>query len=374
MKFYYDESNNIRVLRIKSNGFNTDAHESPSPCFLLAGVALPDSGIAVDESQVQLLNKKINLPANSDEMKFKNVATGTFLDNLKSAKLRNLLTWIKDSDYLIHYSNLNMEYWAVLDIIDDLCDYADSNRALNYAPAGGRYNYTQYHKDALYLLLKIRKAPFIAALRSCDYPNVKGKKVTKLIKELKKICKLATSPAARMKFKLSSEDNLKLKSLQKLFELCSKASELELVYEENEGVLIDGLEVFYRYRLEQYPTSSHIYDNEFKIEEHFNFLKDHDPVLSGGDYQFVNSKDYYEVQLSDVISGLFKNYFTFINDVCADEISSIKGNLNPLQKQNLELIKELILQTDRVDQQMLYYVSSASEHIKHADFMFNKKI
>lgn len=44
MKFFYDESNNIRTLKIRENGFNTDAHDNPSPCFLLAGIALPDNG------------------------------------------------------------------------------------------------------------------------------------------------------------------------------------------------------------------------------------------------------------------------------------------------------------------------------------------
>lgn len=374
MKFYYDESNNIRVLRIKNTGFNTDAHENPSPCFLLAGVALPDSGVVMDESQAEFLNKKINLPKNSDEMKFKNIASGGFLDNLKSEKLKSVLTWIKDSDYLIHYSNLNMEYWAVLDIIDDLCDYADSIGALNYAPAGGRYNYTQYHKDALYLLLKVRKTSFIAALRDCDYPNVTGRKVTKLIKEFKKLCKQVASPAARIRLKLSKEDNLKLKSLYELFDVCSNAYKLELVYDKNTGVLIDGLQVFYRYRLEQYPGSIHIYDNEFKIEEHFKSMKNYDPVLSAANYHFVDSKDYYEIQISDVISGLFKNYFTFINDICVDEIIGIKDSMNSLQKQNFELIKELILKTDQVDHKMLHYVSSVSELIKHTEFMFSKKI
>ncbi|MEZ9256809.1 DUF3800 domain-containing protein [Vibrio splendidus] len=373
MKFFYDESNNIRVLRIKGSGFNTDAHDNPSPCFLLAGVALPNSGVKITEDEIQTLNKKINLPANSDEMKFKNVANGTFIDNLKSAKLRNLLNWLNESDYLIHYSNLNMEHWSVLDIIDDLCDYADSKGALNYEPAGGRHNYAAYHKDALYLLLKTKKNAFITALRKSDYPNVTDKEVKKLLKELKKLCKTVTSPAMRMALKLTSEENSQLKSLQKLIEICSKATQLELVYEDNDGVLIDGLEFFYRYRLEQFPTATHIFDNEYKIEEHFDSIKEVDSVLNNGNYNFVDSKEHYEVQLSDVISGLFKNYFTFINEVKLDDFTNIKKSLNPLQKQNMDLMRELIMKTDRVSKPMLHYVSSLSEGIKHTDFMFDIK-
>lgn len=371
MKFFYDESNNIRVLRIKGDGFNTDSHDNPSPCFLLAGIALPSSGKNITEEEIKLLNKKINLPANSEEMKFKNVASGQFLDNLKSTKLRSLLTWINDSDYLIHYNNLNMEHWAILDIIDDLCDYADSIGALNYAPAGGRHNYSAYHKDALYLLLKIKRVPFISALRKSGYPNVKGKEVIKFLKELKKICKTVTSPSVRMALRITDREHWQIKSLQELIEICAKTTELELVYEEKDGVLIDGLEVCYRYRLEQFPQSIHIFDNEYKIEEHFNYIKGFDPVIDGSDYSFVNSKEHYEVQLSDVISGLFKNYFTFINDIRLEEIESIKASLNPIQLGNLELIKNLIIKTDRVSKPMLHYVSSLSENVKHSNFMFD---
>ncbi|WP_125721979.1 DUF3800 domain-containing protein [Pseudoalteromonas rubra] len=374
MKFYYDESNNIRVLKIKNNGFNTDAHDAPSPCFVLAGIALPENGKPITEDEIAVLNKKINLPKNSDEMKFKNIASGSFLDNLKSGKLRNLLDWINKSDYLIHYNNLNMEYWSVLDIIDDLCEHADTIGALNYEPAWGKHNFTTYHKDAIYLLLKIEKRSFITALCKNDYPNVTGKKVKKLLKDLKILCKKVTSPAYRLKRKSSSEEQSKLKSLQKLLELCAGAPNLELVYEQDEGVLIDGLQVVYRYRLEQYPNETHIFDNEYKIEEHFDYIKHLDPVLQSDNYSFVDSKEHYEVQISDVMSGLFKNYFTFINEVRLESIDEIKNALNPLQLQNVELIKSLILKTDKVSKPMLHYIWSASEQVKHDDFMFGRKI
>lgn len=373
MKFFYDESNNIRVLKIKGDGFNTDSHENPSPCFILAGIALPSNGKVITVEEIKHLNKKINLPPNSEEVKFKNVANGNFLDNLKSAKLRTLLTWIKDSDYLIHYNNLNMEHWAILDIIDDLCDYADSIGALNYAPAGGRHNYSAYHKDALYLLLKIKRCPFITSLRKSGYPNIKGRNVTKFLKDLKQICKTVTSPSVRMALRITDREYLQIKSLQKLIEICAKTTELELVYEKKDGILIDGLEVFYRYRLEQFPKCTHIFDNEYKIEEHFNYIKGSDPVIDGSDYRFVNSKEHYEVQLSDVISGLFKNYFTFINDTKVEEIGSIKSSLNPIQRENLEIIRNLIIKTDQVNKPMLHYVSSLSENVKHANFMFDIK-
>ncbi|WP_045404520.1 DUF3800 domain-containing protein [Vibrio jasicida] len=370
MKFYYDESNNIRTLKIKGNSFNTDAHDSPSPCFLLAGIALPDDGTKITDTQIAEINKKINLPPTSDEVKFKNVANGVFLDNLKSTKLKSLLEWLKDSDYLIHYSNLNMEYWSILDIIDDLCDYADSINALNYAPAGGRHSFSAYHKDALYLLLKTKKSTFISSLNKTGYPKIQGKNVTKLLKELRKLCKDVTAPSMRIRLKLTVEESSQLKSLQKLIELCGNATDLELVYEDNKGILIDGLETFYRYRLEQFPNDTHIFDNEYQIEEHFNYIKDIDTILKGSNYTFVNSKEHYEVQISDVISGLFKNYFTFINKIKIEEIDNIKLGLNPLQLKNMELIKELILKTDRSCQQMLFYTCSNSEAFKHSKFMF----
>ncbi|PTB32036.1 hypothetical protein DAT36_14065, partial [Photobacterium phosphoreum] len=72
-----------------------------------------------------------------------------------------------------------------------------------------------------------------------------------------------------------------------------------------------------------------------------------------------------------VISGLFKNYFTFINDVEFEMIEYVKVILDKNQLNNLEIIKRLILKTDLVNKEMLYYTWSLSEGRNHNKFMFD---
>ncbi|HBO2942907.1 TPA: hypothetical protein L4R51_006185 [Pseudomonas aeruginosa] len=132
--FYYDESNNIRSLYLANGRFNTDSHQNPSPCFVLAGIAHKGDQA---KSNCEELITSLCLPPTAKELKFKQVAKGGFLDNLKSAKVTQILKWLVDSDYYLHYMNLNMEYWSLVDIIDDCCDHTDRHGMLNYAPAGG---------------------------------------------------------------------------------------------------------------------------------------------------------------------------------------------------------------------------------------------
>ncbi|PTB30921.1 DUF3800 domain-containing protein, partial [Photobacterium phosphoreum] len=238
MKFFYDESNNVRVLRLKGGVFNTDKHANPSPYFVLAGVALPNKGNNITSSEIEDLNKIINLPENVEEMKYKYIAKGSFLDNLKSTKLTKILEWIYNSDYLIHYSNVNMEYWSILDIIDDLCDHIDSYCGLDYSRCGGEKIYKDYHKDALYCLLKMEKGNFLKILTNNCYPNIKGNRVYKLIKELNKLTKKISSPSYRVKKSLTKDEVLKIKSLQKLFEMCITADSMELVYDTKDNICL----------------------------------------------------------------------------------------------------------------------------------------
>jgi hypothetical protein len=116
--FYYDETNNIRKLRLDAQGLNV----AEPAIFVLGGV--------VHRGPPRLLNIKplrdaMGIQQSANEIKLKNVAKGEFLDLLKSDRLTAFLKWVSDSDLMIHYHALDPLYWSVVDIIDSILCWLD---------------------------------------------------------------------------------------------------------------------------------------------------------------------------------------------------------------------------------------------------------
>lgn len=367
--FYYDESNNIRSLYLTRGKFNTDSHENPSPCFVLAGIAHNNKRA---ESNCEELIASLRLPPTAKELKFKQVAKGSFLDNLKSAKVAKIISWIIDSNYYLHYMNLNMEYWSLVDIIDDCCTHADRHGMLNYAPAGGRRLYMDYHKDAVYYIMNKYRSDFLGVLTKYRYPNVVPKNAAAFIKQLNRVINKNRQVSARLGGKVSKVDLSRTNSLFKLFEMCKNIESLEMVYESEPFKLIDGLSIFYRHCIELFSSSCHVFDNEYEIEKSFQEIASLDNLLSSSNFKFVDSKQYPAIQVSDVLSGLLKNYFTFIAKTSVPELVEAKNALTEKQRQCLKLLQRLIEKSDTEQPDFLYYVMSQIEHHKHAVFLFDK--
>lgn len=367
--FFYDESNNIRKLFLKGKRFNTDSHSNPSPCFVLAGIVHEGD---VAESDIKELLNALKLPPSAKELKFKQVAKGGFLDNLKSQKLVTILEWLLKSDYYIHYDNINIEYWSLVDIIDDCCEHVDKYGGLNYSPAGGKRMYLDYHKDALYELMKMDKSNFLSLLSKYTYPKVEPKDAASFNKGLNKLAKKYSKPEARARKFVDKRTSFSLLSLSKLFDMCRNIEEYFFVYDHKVGSLIDGFSIFYNQRIKLFNGSKHVLDNEFEIQKCFEKYEGYDKELSSINYEFVDSNSYLEVQVSDVLCGLFKNYFTFINNLKLSDLDKVKSSLTSHQKHCLQLISDLISKSDIKNKEFLFYVMSMGEHEKHRQFMFGE--
>lgn len=367
--FFYDESNNIRKLFLKGRSFNTDSHSNPSPCFVLAGI-LHEGNAA--ESDINELVDALKLPPTAKELKFKQVAKGGFLDNLKSAKLVVLLEWLLKSDYYIHYDNINMEYWSLVDIIDDCCEHVDKYGGLDYSSARGKRPYLDYHKDALYELMKMDKSNFLSLLSKYDYPKIEPKYASAFNKGLNKLAKKYSRPEARARKIVDKRTSFSLLSLSKLFDMCRKIEKYFFVYDHKVGSLIDGFSMFYNQRLKLFDSSRHVLDNEFEIQKCFEQYEKLDKEFEDLNYEFVDSNSFLEVQVSDVLCGLFKNYFTFINDLKISDLDEVKSTLTSSQRNCLHLIAGLISKSDQKNKEFLFYVMSMGEHEKHKQFMFGE--
>lgn len=107
--FYYDETNNFGKVYITQEEFNVSIDSN----FVLGGIIDNEELIEFEE-----FRKSLKLQANVNELKFKNIATGSFTDCLKSWKLKMYLEFIKDSEFDVHFSSLNILYFGIVDIVD----------------------------------------------------------------------------------------------------------------------------------------------------------------------------------------------------------------------------------------------------------------
>src|SRR5690606_554441 len=96
--FYYDETNKIKKSLANEEDFNVPFSSN----FVLGG-------IVCDKPAPDLtpLFNGLKLQKTTNELKFKHIAKGEFLDCLKSDKLNYFLQFIFDSDLYIHYSTVN---------------------------------------------------------------------------------------------------------------------------------------------------------------------------------------------------------------------------------------------------------------------------
>jgi hypothetical protein len=106
--FYYDETNNIKKFYVRENDFNNTFTTN----FILGG--LVHLGQAPD---VQPLIDSFKQQKTAKEVKFKHIASGDFLECLKSEKLKLFLQFVKDYNLYVHYSSLNILYWSIVDIV-----------------------------------------------------------------------------------------------------------------------------------------------------------------------------------------------------------------------------------------------------------------
>lgn len=389
--FYYDESNNVRKLALsdKIDGYNIEHDEDKysSFNFVLGGVAhLNDLSTA----DFDALKKSIMLQPTANEIKRDHVATGDFIFMLNSRKLKGLFEWLLQSDLYVQYFNLNMEYWAYLDIIEDCVEFCLEKNLLSFNSMEHHRHYQDVHKDELYKVVSSNREKFIRFLKSYDYPYFTGKEKS-FLKELHDIVldhynTLLYKPLA------AQDEKLHMNSLRELLEMCIKSEMDDFTLttdfrfeakeekpkssedgdqdDSSDNYLVDAFAVFYRYRGMAFPNSKHIFDVEEVVKESFESSLPHDGELKKLDYQFNVSHDNLFIQVSDVVAGVFQKYFAYLNANRIEDIKNVRDNLNPIQKANLKLFRELINKSDSENKQLLFYVMSMLEHEKHYQFTF----
>ena len=340
--FYYDETNNIRKFYLKENSFNSASELN----FVLGGVL--HEGENSNSDITQLLDK-LFIQKSAKEIKLKHIAKGEFLDCIKSVKLKHFLSWLLESDLYVHITSLNIFYYSLVDIVDSAIINYEAYQNLD------RY-YIDMIKNNLYQVAKLEEESLINLLYKYQYPNIKKESVKQFIIEFTELL----SP-----YEEDMQFHVGIVSLRQLLMKSISTQELSFIMNEEDFILLDDFKDFYMSKIYLFKNSEHIFDREDEIEEEIaKYEIIHDNVILQS-YSFVNSHDYKLIQISDIFIGLFGKFTKFINTNTLIELGDIISQLEPLQRENLQLIHKIIDKSASKNQAFLHSIDSNEERTKY---------
>ena len=347
--FYYDETNNIKKFYIRENDFNYTF----STNFILGGLVHfgqtpPDVQPIIDSFKQQQTAK---------EVKFKHIASGNFLDCLKSEKLKLFLQFIKDSDLYVHYSSLNILYWSIVDIVDSAIVNSESAQQLGL-------QFVNWLKNDLYKLCKLEIDSVIQLFYKFEYPNIKSESVLPFIEELTFLFDGYID---------MPEYHLGLESLRQLLKEAKKKGSLPFIMDEDDYILIKDLSQFYLKPIYLSKNSTHIFDNEDSISEILKNYKILDGKNEITNFTFVNSQTNKLIQLSDVFVGIMGKLTNYLNTSSIEKIDADLKSLSEIQQINIDLLLDVIDKSNNSNVGFLCNIDSCEEMSKMARIYDNRK-
>ena len=338
--FYYDETNNIRKLRLKKNGtFNIQINEV-NKNFVLGGICYEENKNLFD---IQQLKNSLNLQKSNSEIKFKHIAKGTFIECLNSKKLNIFLEWLLNNNLYIHYSSIDILYWSLVDIIDSSVQY--------YCQF--RYEDLNYFKMLFYEIAKVDLEKFLKILAKYNYPNIIEKKRNKFLSELMVYIDRNKSSVIK---DIDAANNY---SILILLDILKNAKNKELTFiEKNTDLeLIDEFAYFYQMPLGLFNLSNHIFDEEKQIIDYFNKFEFYDNEKKLQNCTFQKSHENDLIQISDVVVGILGKYMTYINELKFIDIPNIKSKLNNFQQDTLTKLFKLLLKSELKNKAFVHHIA-----------------
>lgn len=344
--FFYDETNNIRKFWIRDDGFN----EQPKN-FVLGGIVHKKSEplTGIDE-----LVRSLHIQKSAKEIKFNQLATGSYLGVLNSKKIRTLLEWLIAKGVFIHYANFNILYWSLVDIVDSFWDDPELRQ---YMP------YVLHVKGELFNLANTDLERLVPILKKYRFPNVQRNASSAFMTEFSGLLESVSKKPQ------SDISELVIYMVRKAANL----PELPFIVDNEDDVLISNFDSQFLRPLYIYPTSSHTFDNETEVQE----ALDNTQVEYKGrfvEYSFVDSRDCIETQLSDGICGLLGSHFNFLEEHSVEELIEIKKNLNLAQSQTLSLLSKLIDISDAQSNGFIHRISPMDSDYKNDYFLHDRPL
>lgn len=338
--FYYDETNNIRKFYIKEQDFNA----SFDLTFVLGGIVCDNKA----NEHVDILFEGLNLQKSAKEVKFKHLASGDFVDCMKSRKLRVYLSNLLKSNFYIHLSTVNIFYYSIVDIVDSAIANSEISQQLGLG-------FSMHLKNDLYRLAKLEKESVIDLFYMFGYPNVKPEDVREFIEALYFLFE---------DYQDIPDFHLGLTSLRQILRDSEEVNDLPFLGGLEDHILLKDFSEFYLRPLYTFKNSNHIFDNEESIKMRLSefTLKDGKKIYDS--YSFVDSKNDKHLQASDIIVGLFGKFHGFLNTSSFGLIQEWLFRMDEDQIHTLAIIMKLIDKSHNRNIALLHSIASIEERQK----------
>lgn len=323
MTFYYDESGNCRKFSLTGTGFNnTDALKGD---FVLAGVA--HEGVSFD-IDVPALYSALDYKEGQKELKFKHLYHNSedFLSFIGSKRATEFLSWLNQSGLYIHYSALNNLYYSLVDIVDSLWETQPQCIMYMQEIKGALYDFVIDHQDEV-----------IDILNRHTYPDVKNASA---------FCDELCSLIWQYNDDSEYDPGFFLELFRQMMKTAGKLDQMIFVQDNEPFLLIKEYYLFYLERCEIFSKSKHIFDEEQTVQRQLSKIELYEDGILINNWQFVKSHENIYVQISDLVAGLLRKLFTFLDEKTAAEIISIALRLNDKQVDNFTKLWMLISKSD----------------------------
>lgn len=337
--FFYDETNNIAKLRLKSGRLNV----SDPQCFALGGV------VTVHQPSIPNLSfflSLLNLQPSVPELKREYLGKGEFLGVLDGERTHIFLEWLASQSYFLHYQIVDPLYWGMVDIIDSVVDDMQITAQVIVLSRGAK---ADLHRVFQHDLPETERV-----FTRFEYPNIKSKNLRHFFQALMKMVRASKALPI-----------MNQKMLEGLLEIGSNKTDMPFLGGEEEATLLDSFDKFYAERIMLFENGTHIFDIETRIQGRIAGEAYQRMIGPQTSYTFADSKSDMGVQVSDLIIGIIGKYFSFLNAIESDNLLPTLVGLSQRQLDNLNSLKTLIDRSDAESNAFFHHVISAYLSEKH---------
>ena len=319
MSFFYDESGNCRKFLLTPNGVNSE--DSLKGDFVLAGVAFDGKKKEID---ITGLHSALEYRSGQKELKFRHLYNHSkdFLSFMKSTRATDFLHWLKDSDLYIHYSAMNNLFYSITDIVDSLWELFPQQIPLFWSIKSSLYDFTHEHADEIITLLYRHNYPNISDCKGfCD-----------------EFCEYISSYVDDSEY----YPGFFLEMLRQMLKEAGKQSKLVFVQDNEPLMLIKEYYLLYLERCEVFSQCSHLFDEEPTVEKQFQEIELIEDEIVLHNYDFKPSHENIFLQVSDLVAGLLRNMFMFLDSLSLKDMYTILADIDSTQSQNFEIVWDLL--------------------------------
>lgn len=335
MTFYYDESGNCRKFYLTDNGFNDP--KAIKGDFVLAGIAHSGKSYEID---LVSLHEALEYKEGQKKLKFKHLYhnSADFVSFMGSKRATEFLEWLDKSGLYIHYSALNNLFYSLVDIVDSLWETHPMCIMYFGYIKNALYDFTIEHHEVIDILIRH------------TYPDVKD-----TVSFCYELCALISE---------YNDDSIYnpgffLELFRQMLKVAGNMGKLPFIQDNEPNMLIKEYYLLYLERCEIFSKSIHIFDEEKAVENKLSNIQlyEHGKMLNH--YKFVKSHENIFVQISDMIAGLLRRLFMFLDEKSIGETKSLAEKLNENQISNFNILWRLM---SRSDEKSPLLIKNANTH------------